>query len=51
MIIDDERPHMELLPYVQRYSRQIASATFVSQYWPDDQPFNTPGQFYVSVID
>ena len=49
VMINDDRSHMELLPYVQRSSRQMASATFVSQCWPDDQPFTTPGQFYVSV--
>ncbi|CAF1400667.1 unnamed protein product [Adineta steineri] len=49
-IINDDCPHIELLNYVPRgsqsHSRQIASATFISDCWPDNQPFRTPGQFY-----
>jgi len=52
LIIDDNRPHFELNEYVPRGSqshpRQIASATFMSDYWPHDQPFTSHEQFYVS---
>jgi hypothetical protein len=48
-VINDERPHKELVNYVtQFHSRQIASATFISDCWPDSQPFTTPDLFYVS---
>jgi hypothetical protein len=51
-IINDDRPHIELLNYIphgsQSHSRQIASATFISDCWPDNQPFTTPGRTYVS---
>ena len=50
MVIDDDRSHLELLSYVQRYFPPMASATFVSQCWSDDDPFNSTGQFYVSVF-
>ncbi|CAF3347551.1 unnamed protein product [Rotaria socialis] len=52
LIINDNRPLFELSKYVPRGSqshpRQIASATFMFDYWPHDQPFTTSEQFYVS---
>ena len=48
-VIDDDRSHVELRSYVQRYFASMASATFISQSWPGGQPFNTPSQFYASV--
>ncbi|CAF4741151.1 unnamed protein product, partial [Rotaria sp. Silwood2] len=49
-IVIDDRPHEELVNYVpcssQSYSRQKASATFISDCWPDNQPFTTPGLNY-----
>ncbi|CAF4861796.1 unnamed protein product, partial [Rotaria sp. Silwood1] len=51
-IIDDDRPHIELLNYVplgsQSHPRQMASATFISDCWPDNQPFRTPRQIYLT---
>ncbi|CAF4110932.1 unnamed protein product, partial [Rotaria sordida] len=51
-IINDDRPHIELLNYVpcgsQSHPRQIASATFISDCWPDNQPFRTPRQNYLT---
>jgi len=51
-IVNDNRPHNELNKYVssgrQFHPRKIASATFISETWPDNQPFTTPGQYYVS---
>ncbi|CAF4554153.1 unnamed protein product [Rotaria socialis] len=50
LIINDNRPLFELSKYVPRGSqshpRQIASATFMFDYWPHDQPFTTSEQFY-----
>ncbi|CAF4315515.1 unnamed protein product [Rotaria sp. Silwood2] len=50
LIINDSRQHFELREYVPRGSqfhpRQIASATFISEYWPHDPPFTTPEQLY-----
>jgi len=52
IITNDDCPHIELLnflPYGSHFHpRQIASATFISDCWPDNQPFKTPGQIYVS---
>ncbi|CAF2487096.1 unnamed protein product [Rotaria sp. Silwood2] len=49
-MINDDRSHIELRKYLpfnnQSYSRPIASATFISGCWPDNQPFRTPGQSY-----
>ncbi|CAF4959241.1 unnamed protein product [Rotaria sp. Silwood1] len=49
-IINDDRSHMELREYIlhnnKLYSHEIASATFISECWPDNQPFKTPGQKY-----
>ncbi|CAF2835867.1 unnamed protein product [Rotaria sp. Silwood2] len=49
-IVIDDRLHEELVNYVpcssQSYSRQIASATFISDCWSDNQPFTTPGINY-----
>ncbi|CAF4968444.1 unnamed protein product [Rotaria sp. Silwood1] len=49
-IVIDDRPHEQLVNYVpcssQSYSRQIASATFISDCWPDNQPFTTPSLNY-----
>ncbi len=52
-IVIDDRSHEELVNYLpcssQSYSRQIASATFISDCWPDNQPFTTtPGLNYVN---
>ncbi|CAF4686857.1 unnamed protein product, partial [Rotaria sp. Silwood1] len=51
-IINDDRPHIELLNYVpygnQCHPRQIGSATFISVCWPDNQPFTIPGQIYLT---
>jgi hypothetical protein len=52
IITNDDCPHIELLNFLPHGShfhpRQIASATFISDCWPDNQPFKTPGQIYVS---
>ncbi len=52
LIINDDRSHMELREYVLHYiqfrSRQMVSATFISECWPDNQSFLTPDQYYVS---
>ncbi|CAF4224611.1 unnamed protein product, partial [Rotaria sp. Silwood2] len=49
-IIDDNRLHSELSKYVpcgsQSHPQEIATATFVSDYWPDNQPFTTPDDYY-----
>lgn len=53
-IINDNRSHSELSKHIplgsQSHSRQIASATFIAESWPDNQPFATPGEYYVSYI-
>ncbi|CAF4923243.1 unnamed protein product, partial [Rotaria sp. Silwood2] len=44
------RSHSELIKYIsfasQSHSRQIASATFIVESWPENQPFTTPGEDY-----
>ncbi|CAF0831231.1 unnamed protein product [Rotaria sordida] len=51
-IFDDNRSHSELSKFVpygsQSHPREIASGTFISECWPDSQPFETPGEKYVS---
>ncbi|CAF1006048.1 unnamed protein product [Rotaria sordida] len=49
-IIHDNRQHCELNQHVPRGSlshrRQIASATFISEYWPADETFMTHKEIY-----
>ncbi|CAF1222618.1 unnamed protein product [Rotaria sordida] len=49
-IFDDNRSHSELSKFVpygsQSHPREIASGTFISECWPDSQPFETPGEKY-----
>ncbi|CAF2577417.1 unnamed protein product [Rotaria sp. Silwood2] len=49
-IFDDNRSHSELSKFVpygsQSHPREIASGTFISECWPDSQPFTTPGENY-----
>jgi hypothetical protein len=51
-IINDNRLHSEISQYIphgsQSHPREIGSATFISDCWPDDQLCKTPGQYYVS---
>jgi len=51
-VINDNRLHNEINTYVpcdsKSHPRQIASATFISDCWSDDQRFTAPGQHYVS---
>lgn len=51
-MITDNRQHIELRDYVphgsQSHPHEIVSATFISEYWPDNQSFKTPGLRYVS---
>lgn len=51
-IVNDNRLHSKLSKYVscgsKSHSRKIASATFISDCWPDNQLFTTPGEKYVS---
>jgi hypothetical protein len=51
-MINDNRQHIELKNYVQRHSqshrRQIASATFISESWPNNPLFKTYDLNYVS---
>ncbi|CAF2725237.1 unnamed protein product [Rotaria sp. Silwood2] len=50
LIINDDRSHTDLIksvPHGNQYNlRQIASATFISDCWPDNQPFTTPDLTY-----
>lgn len=54
LIVTDDQLHIELLQYVGDYfqyrSRSMASATFLSQSWPDNQSLITPGQYYVCFL-
>ncbi|CAF3339028.1 unnamed protein product [Rotaria sp. Silwood2] len=49
-VIHDNRQHCELNQYVPRGSlshrRQIASATFISEYWPVDKTFMSHKEIY-----
>ncbi|CAF3140209.1 unnamed protein product, partial [Rotaria sp. Silwood2] len=49
-VINDDRLHGKLSKYVpcssQSLPRQIASATFISECWPDNQLFITPSEQY-----
>ncbi|CAF4709696.1 unnamed protein product, partial [Rotaria sp. Silwood2] len=48
--IDGNRSHSELRKYIpfgsQSHSRQIDSATFIAESWPDNQSLTTPGEDY-----
>ncbi|CAF3359407.1 unnamed protein product [Rotaria socialis] len=52
LIINDDRLDIAIINNVphgsQSHSRQIASATFISYCWTDNQPFITPDVTYVS---